>query len=311
MVSLSDGDYIRRRVYRDQQLDELRFAENNYLINEVLDVLRKAGLISTGGEAGIRYEELIHDSLINTWATGKKWINDFGKENLTLQRQLWQAVLEHSKASKAAGEQSEETAAQEEEISGLWDRNSKLIQVIQQVADASTFLLAENPDNLLPEEKESFLRDWAIYQEAGEFSDLNAVILEGNSAKLLEILLQKGNHWLNLAEVAFIQQSWEKRIQSILNLQRERDEAVRISKISQSATGAAQAREIKAKNPTVALNLALAAYRRWPTEESNSAVVDVLLGNQIRFLKKTFTGHESKVTSVTFFVQWTNDLDWK
>jgi hypothetical protein len=242
MVSLSDGEYTRRRVYRDQQFDELRFADDNQAINEILDALRAANLISTGGEAGIRYEELIHDSLINTWTMGKKWINNFGKENLSLQRELWKAVTDNARAAAPSPRGYEkEQSAQERSLvdlntsfSRLWDSNPKLLQVIKQVADASLFLL-EDKDNVFvnemlaetPEEdKAAFLEFWHECHSQQTFPDLNSLILSGNSDKVLTVLLEQGKHGLNLAEASFIQQSWQKRIASIIELKRQKEQVI-------------------------------------------------------------------------------------
>lgn len=241
MVSLSDGEYTRRRVYRDQQFDELRFADDNQAVKEILDALRAANLISTGGEAGIRYEELIHDSLINTWTTGKQWINDFGKENLSLQRELWKAVMDSARApapsprgyEKEQNEQDRTLVDLNTSFSRLWDSNPKLLQVIKQIADASLFLL-EDKDNVFvnemlaetaEEDKAAFHEFWLECHRQQTFPDLNSLIISGNSGKVLKVLLEEGKHGLNLAEVNFIQQSWTARIEDVMEMKRERDEA--------------------------------------------------------------------------------------
>jgi hypothetical protein len=243
LVSLSDGDYIRRRVYRDQQFDELRFAEDNKDVKEVLDALRATNLISTGGEAGIRYEELIHDSLINTWTTGKKWINDFGKENLSLQRELWRAVLQSKPVvvnRDAKLEYGMELSSDDHSLvnddnslSRYWDTNPKLLQIITQVAESSRFLLALDREKFIDsvlgdvpeEEKEELERFFADCHAQQKFPDLNSLILSGHSGKLLNVLLHQGKHHLNLEEIEFVKTSWGKRIEDITALKRERDEA--------------------------------------------------------------------------------------
>ena len=85
MVSLSDGEYTRRRVMRDSKLDEFGYEKNQEILALIIKKLGEALLISQGGEGHQPYIELIHDSLINTWTMGKQWINDFGKDNLLLQ----------------------------------------------------------------------------------------------------------------------------------------------------------------------------------------------------------------------------------
>lgn len=44
--------------------------------------------------------EPAHDALINHWPKCREWINDFGQENIILQRQLWKAVQERAKKTK-------------------------------------------------------------------------------------------------------------------------------------------------------------------------------------------------------------------
>ena len=68
------------------------------MVKSVIDKLEAANLVQQGGkENGMPYIEPVHDSLFNHWDTFKDWIDEFGKENLILQRQLWEAVLERAK----------------------------------------------------------------------------------------------------------------------------------------------------------------------------------------------------------------------
>ncbi len=113
MVNPSGGAYTRRRVFYAEHkeglennglnaldtahLKELDFPQNSALVKIVIDKLVAAHLIQQGGKEKIPYIEPVHDSLFNHWDTFKGWIEEFGKENLILQRQLWEAVLEREK----------------------------------------------------------------------------------------------------------------------------------------------------------------------------------------------------------------------
>lgn len=280
MASLSDGGYVRRRVYREAGLDELDFGDKNTTVKDILDRLRLAGLISTGGEAGARYEELIHDSLINNWPLGKQWINDFGKENLSLQRELWQAVLDSTKSAAtdrgasflsyaapvAVRDRSLVNAT--DSFSKLWDTNPKLIQIIQHIGNQSLALFKDQKDTL-PESSEAWFQEfWHECQTKGMFPDLNSLILSGQSDTMLRILLEKGKHWLNAKEVEFVQQSWEERIKDIQQLKKERDEA-------RAYATAARAMLMQEQDLNLSLNLALASYQLLPTPESTRVMHDI------------------------------------
>lgn len=227
MVALSDGDYSRRRLYRGTELDELTFLEDGQLVESLLLHFREADLISTGAIWGIRYEELIHDALIKNWPQGQQWINELGKENLVFQRQLWEAVSENV----ILDGQKNETTFTEFQFEQLWDANPKLMSVIQQVSDASKILLEEDYHDLmqqvLPEIDDDiraeFKQLWTKWFQEKAFPELNSIILTGHSTSLLRIFLKWGKHRLNLAESAFVLQSWEERIKDIIALKEQKD----------------------------------------------------------------------------------------
>ncbi|MEL7248529.1 MAG: caspase family protein, partial [Bacteroidota bacterium] len=301
MVSLSDGDYARRRVFIKPSLNELAFNTDNNAVEKILGRLITVNLVSGGGDTsdanlsadrGMKrrpkepYVELMHDALINSWSKGKQWINEFGKDNLLLQRQLWQAVTDSSKPQDNTDIPQDKgdriAAAFNPEFSQLWDTNPKLIQVIQYISDSSQFLLEKKHqtavlDEIPEEQRGQFRKFWTSCQTKKEFPDLNALVLSGHSDKLLDVLLKQGEHWLNLAEVAFIKQSWAERIKDILALQRERDEA-------KATALSAQAREILPRNSTAALNLVAAAFAITPNARTISALHDVLSQNSHYYL---------------------------
>lgn len=113
MVNLSDGEYTRRRLFRAAELDELQFSSiSEEQVNNLVEKLVDAQLIYIDEMADIPFVELVHDSLINTGSTCRLWIQDFGRENLVLQRQLWEAVQEFKRKG--------------EDIDFLWDDNPKI-----------------------------------------------------------------------------------------------------------------------------------------------------------------------------------------
>lgn len=119
MVDQRDGEYARRRLTKSTKHFELQFAEdliNRAAVDDLIQKLVDADLLAVGKLLGeTTYVELVHDSLINSGSLCKTWIQEFGKENLLLQRQIWQAVLEY------------ETEGKEEDF--LWHDNPKIVQL--------------------------------------------------------------------------------------------------------------------------------------------------------------------------------------
>ena len=114
MVNLSDGEYTRRRLFRSPGLDELGFTSiPTEEVTALIEKLVEAQLIYVDEMADIPFVELVHDSLINTGSTCRLWIQDFGRENLVLQRQLWVAVQEFQRKEK--------------DTAFLWDNNPKIV----------------------------------------------------------------------------------------------------------------------------------------------------------------------------------------
>lgn len=249
MVQVNSGAYGRRRVYvqpahsfqddRNREfLNEFDYPDHqDALVKEVLDLLEEKQLILGGMDKTGIYLEPVHDSLIQHWNTAKQWIEDFGVENLNIQRQLWQAVLENTLSGKDQDMGNNLYGAERNPggFSKLWDTNPKLNQVLGQLSRAAQPLMEtlslddlidRNFSGISPEQQEYFRSFWHECHEKKEFPDLNALILSGYSDKLLEWILEKGDHWLNQAEAAFVQQSWQKRIEDIVTLQKQRDEAI-------------------------------------------------------------------------------------
>ena len=110
MVQLNEGQFTSRRVLLGsneipESLNELDFPniEVDQLAEGVLDKMEEAHLFVRGqDENGLAYVELAHDALIAHWPKYQQWIKDFGKEQLVLQRRLWQAVTDWKKGMDKA-----------------------------------------------------------------------------------------------------------------------------------------------------------------------------------------------------------------
>lgn len=303
MVRLNDGEYSRRRVFRpakqesekNETPDELLLADQpkkQGLVDEILAILEKEQMISIGGDQGRRYLEPMHDALINQWSQGLQWIQEFGQENLVLQRQLWEATLEHHR------QQQKQSALQR---TALWDTHPKLGQVIGHIADSALLALPmpehqahltalgeqlKGADRLIWEQY------WQTQQADKKMPSLETLIVTGISEQLLAFFLAIGDHWLNRAEANFIQLSWQQRTKGILSLKKERDEAKAVAL-------AAKAQQMRATDPTVALNLALAAYRSFPNVETAGVFRDIYTDPQNAYYGKWFQ-ETSAVYAVAF-----------
>ena len=146
MVKVIDGGYGRRRVYvkpgaffthnrKRSFVNEFDYPDHqDGMVAEVLRILEEKQLIVGGHDIVGSYYEPVHDALIQHWKTARQWIKDFGAENLTLQRQLWQAVLDSTAKSENDEKKKADSLVQ---FSKLWDSNPKLVQVIEHVALAA------------------------------------------------------------------------------------------------------------------------------------------------------------------------------
>lgn len=269
MVQLNDGAYTRRRVFRPVELDELRYDRNNTVVKKVVDTLVEHQLFIKGGLSYLNpYVELVHDSLINSWTLGKQWINEFGKDQLMLQRQLWQAIIDCKKEGKEYNDDTEamdigdntitkDDASDLGSVSELWENSPKLGQVLGTIVNEEQILKVQEPLNEYYEILKKELSNEEIGDEENGMPALNptehptlklfrelldpriqsetkvnldAFILSGTSEQVLKIFLEHGDHWLNLEEKYFILDSWKKRIKDILKLKRQRDEAIQAKK---------------------------------------------------------------------------------
>jgi formylglycine-generating enzyme required for sulfatase activity/uncharacterized caspase-like protein len=259
MVQVNDGEFSRRRVIHSsffgmtnhqgqQVLNELEFElEDKAIVDKVIDRLGEFGaklLIQNQNELGEPYIEPIHDALINHWEKCRGWIDEFGKDQLMLQRDLWRAVREkhvdqpQEKAtyrSAAFTSLDEKDQATSENISELWESNPRLFRVLDALARAaeSQFLDENDPlldkilSNIPLKDHKSFSSVWQQCKSKEQFPTFNSLIVTGYSEVVLEVLLTEADHWLNFHEKDFIRRSWAKRTKEVMELIRERDEAIR------------------------------------------------------------------------------------
>lgn len=285
MVQLGDTGYACRKVsYYEpgsnhnptstKQLYELDYGQGTQHLKALIDKMVDAHLLvqGTNGE-NVPTVEPAHDALVNYWPICRRWIEDFGRDQLLLQRQLWQAVREYQDPTivpvvvKKEGNNLEQTDYQPSQsewgFTQLWDTNPKLLQLLEQLSDSMQYFLENTIETeadiatwiaQYQEGEQVKLRQfWQELQEGGNKLDWDAIILSGFSDNLLDLLLTKGKHWMNQAEVHFIQQSWNAKIKGIIELKNQRD-------IALARAMAGKARQVYNYDHTLALRLAHKAY---------------------------------------------------
>ncbi|MEM7373433.1 MAG: caspase family protein [Bacteroidota bacterium] len=277
MVRLNDGSYSRRKVYRtydskrlDKALDELDYPDHqDPTVEAVLKVMEETQLIVIGKDEVGTYVEPIHDSLINFWPRCLNWVQAFRRENIVLQRQIWQAVLEYHQL-----EESEESATEDvlgKRPSSLWNNNPKLQQIQIAVTDPRYEWLVERelPDS--PISSLSFL----LWEDNP--SDRELAILEkwdwhfqqADLQKRYEAVLAQMDNWLNEAEVAFVKESFARQQTELERAIKQRDEAIKARELAEKRTKEAEAAAITAiarttprEKLTTRLKLMQAAYAK-------------------------------------------------
>ena len=305
MVRLNDGEYSRRRVFRTPGFDELLFSENPLLQNEVeaiLDTLMKDQIISIGGdETGQPFVELIHDSLINSWTQGKLWIQQFGQENITLQRQLWQAAVDKKRRKKDAEEayanvmrrqqQLDPKFFEEEDVvtssSLLWDNNPRLMQILNQIDFSQQENAQNDPVSTAVEAHKEDLALFAGFQAQQE--EYYSKLFEDRAIEGIEQLFEKAIHWLNKVEIRFIIDSWLRKEDRFRKITQERDEAQRSARASRNAVNILQKERT---DPTLALRMAEANYLLHPHEPAPLAVFHQMISNKDQQFYKSFQAYK-------------------
>lgn len=295
MIQLNDGSYSRRKVYikipshkPDQWLNELNYPDHlDSTKDAVIAKLQKALLLIEDPEGN--YLEPMHDSLINFWPRCLHWIQEFGRENLLLQRQLWQAVVEWKTPANVEDDKLVNIIEGASKQKALWDTHPKLSQVIQSVIENVKPELLKNDksalwielmamtNELAAEDRELVKQHLFQWRDQHEVPQLEAFIFSGASIPLFDILLSKNSHWINQEEAAFVKQSWEAKIAAIIELKRERDEA---RALVLSIRGKYQIKE----NPILGLKLLKKAYQKVPINppaQLTQNIVDTFY-NQLR-----------------------------
>ena len=313
MVQPGDAGYFRRRVtyfempqdmseaeladFREfgplSQLDypiELDYAKDNQALKKLIDDMEAAHLVVQDKNAdGIPIVEPAHDALINHWPRCLEWIQDFGLDNLNLQRQLWQAVVDARMLAQRDGALEidvmrmgaalPEGYDQEEDVltasSNLWDNSPKLQQVLHtidldqadHVSEPVTIARFEHSLTNQLAKREAAKKKEQYYSEL--FSQLSEEDLEN---RFLE-----ADHWLNLAEIYFVLESWARKEDRYKQIKKERDEAIAAKKRAEEQTAIAirqadmaesrrlstvAAQVLETGQLTEALQIALAAYRK-------------------------------------------------
>lgn len=218
MVRLNDGSYSRRRVYHKTPsnmaangfIDELDYPDHlDATKNKVLEILAEAQLVVNGRDQFGPYVEPMHDSLLNFWPRCLQWINDFGRENLVLQRQLWQAVVEHHQWRQDIYS----TPDGREPQAPLWDNNPKLQQVQLSVTDPRNEWLCKKGWANKSISSIAFLlweREGTEAQQ-DEMSAWNWYFQEEDPAFRYQKVQACMDHWLNEEELVFVKRSFEEQ----------------------------------------------------------------------------------------------------
>ncbi|RMG27544.1 MAG: WD40 repeat domain-containing protein, partial [Bacteroidetes bacterium] len=129
LVDVRNGTFIRRRVYRGHMdgpaavPDELEFddASKNEALEVIISRLVEEQLLIASEADGKPYLEAAHDSLINYWPACLRWLEDFGEEQLVLQRRLWEATVESYREGQLY------LTKREEDVSQFFSRSAELM----------------------------------------------------------------------------------------------------------------------------------------------------------------------------------------
>ena len=149
MVQINGGEFARSRIMYNPlaPLHELDYPDENFdeMRKDVIEKLTEAQLFVSGDnpQSQLSFVEPAHDALINHWPVCRKWIEDYGRDNLMLHIQLWQAVLDQDRfigefsSAKGRrdirGELIPAPSVAEDFLTQLWDSNPKLLQIILQL----------------------------------------------------------------------------------------------------------------------------------------------------------------------------------
>lgn len=232
MVRLNDGSYSRRRVYfktpsrksEDGFIDELNYPDHlDATKDEVLKILGDSLLLSNGQDKFGPYVEPMHDSLINFWPRCLQWIQDFGRENLVLQRDIWKAVVEHHQWEKDIYG----TPDGREPTAPLWDNNPKLQQVQIAITDPKDEWLCKKgwADKSISSIAYLLWERKPTSHQMEEMAAWNWFFQSDDPEERYQKIQAQMDHWLNEEELAFVKQSFEEQRSELERIKAERDEA--------------------------------------------------------------------------------------
>ncbi|MEO1261075.1 MAG: caspase family protein [Bacteroidota bacterium] len=294
MVNIYDGAFVRRRVYytvkgnafsplAGSTLHELDFSKNHELVDKVIAELVLASLlVQTEDEQGQPFVEPAHDALISHWGQCRIWLDQFGKDNLILQRQLWQAAVDHQKMLEKNFRHNTAAVpipAKELDVltnsSLLWDNNPKLLQVLNEIDFRPAFAKEEELttafDAILKKYESPAIRP-GLSSNAQKNEDFFAEVFALCTDGALIDLFKDAAHWLNNGEIYFIIESWQRKEDRIFKLKAERDAAKRTAKRALANTLAFQAQLTPDRRATFRL-----AEIASEIDPSNVKALDLLL----------------------------------
>ncbi|MGH1437622.1 MAG: eIF2A-related protein [Lewinella sp.] len=323
MVSLEGGELASRRV-ASSDLVFSNPAESERLQN-VAQQLVTARLISTGVDPqGQTFFEPAHDALVRAWARLWEWIKAQGEGRLGLMYKLSLAVTDYEINQKNEYLWNDDPRldllladlqikghvfnAKEEaflqESNALRQKNKRrragiIAAVMIGLLGLAAFAFYEQgiaKDAQLQASQEA--KNALLAQKNAERSDSIAQ-REAKAAKNALLKAEESDAFARLqADTARIERDnalWQTGL-----ARQAQNRAEQRTKEAQSAALAAKARELRSNNPTIAFNIASAAYKKWPTEESKSVLLDFFSDSKVGFTKRTYAGHESAVVSIAF-----------
>lgn len=250
MVLLSDADFKGRKVtYSESHTDEHPYGvppfELDYgeatreALKLLIDKMEKAHLVVQGKtHNNIPTIEPAHDALINHWPTCRQWVEDFEQENLLLQRQLWEAVVEHHTFQPDAYTTSEAPP--------LWDNNPKLQQLQRILTDPNDVWLCQKGWKSLSMSSFSYL---LFGKEPSEeqlqtLSKFESYLLTEEEKRdsysgiippqeVHRRILARMDLWLNQAELEFVRKSFEAQQTELERLIAQRNAEMEARKLAE------------------------------------------------------------------------------
>lgn len=311
------------RVLKDTQVDDsylnssvediiltLKGRHMDTIVQEVIQVLEDTHLIRKDVDGVGIFVEPMHDSLINHWPRCLTWIEEFKRENLVLQRQVWQAVIEYHQWVPDVYSRPGDTAP-------LWDNNPKLQQIQLAITDprdlwfcqkgwgeksiSSMAWLLWHQGDLSEEQKEDLQSYvWFFGREDGEDSYYEDM----DSETVFEKIQDQMDAWLNEEELTFVRSSFREQRKEIERIKKQRDEAIaeskRTARLARANSNAVLALRTAKTEPTKALRLAEMNYHLYPESDTSSGILREILAEPGRgyCLRSIEKAHEARIMSI-------------